>query len=233
MIKVNIKCIFPFNYFLFRQVSIYVNNSKVNSIGNTEEKEIYVPNDSIITFKLDLYRHTINVSSEKDKINILIYFKFRNYFPFSYLDFFRRKALQSKELPDNEFESAFETTYNESNKEMATMDNTSNFMALGLSMLCLYSSVFEINNDSWKSELSFLVSIVSIISIIILHVDRKKLFQYSYTVRIITIAISLLITGLVINLSYTYNFIFLFISSLIILRIITYKRIQDKILLKQ
>lgn len=228
MVKVNIKCIFPFNYYLLRKVSMYVNNAKVGSVGNTEETELLVPENSTITFRIDIYKHTLKVPAGKDRLNILLYFKFRAYFPFSYLDFYRRNALQSRELTDSEFERAFETTYNASSREIAAVDTASSVMALGLSALCLYASIFQIGKESWQSELSFLVGLFSIISVITLHVDKKSLLQRAYKVRIISTAVSLLITGLVINLSYTHNIIFLFIALLIILRVSTHKKMRDK-----
>ena len=65
MIALNIKCIFPYNYYLLREVIILVNGEKVSTVGHLGLAHVLVNAGDEVSFKLDFYRSSVRITEQQ------------------------------------------------------------------------------------------------------------------------------------------------------------------------
>lgn len=229
MIALNIKCIFPYNYYLLREVTILVNGEKVSTVGHLGLAHVMVNVGDEVSFKLDFYRSSVRITEQQQEQYLLLYFHFRDYFPFYYIDFFSRSTLRAKFLLAEEFSNVMNTTYSpKAIQRKATIDAVSIVLLVCMSLLSLAISVFFPKQEGWMQEFAFIVGAVGFVSVLILLYDRKPLMQASYNARVIATALALLLVGVFVDMPYAIKFLYLVLPSFIILRTVVHSKLHSR-----
>ncbi len=181
-----IKCLFPKNYYLLRKVNIKVDNETISRIGHNEIVEIDNQIDKPIKFKLDYHRATIRLSDFKENKYMILYFDFRDYFPFSFTDIMFRNSLRAKLVDKDEFDS-FDTSFYGRQIDKPIVFNCAKIYTITVGILLalqfMLTPFLKLNNDSNIDNFSFGFGIISIVGFIYMILNKNRMSDSQYNIR--------------------------------------------------
>jgi hypothetical protein len=221
---VKIKCIFPRNYYLLRKINIKIDNHIVASVGHNEIVELNVLGKNI-EFKLDYHKTEIMLPDSKNDIFLILYFNFRNYFPFFITDIMFKNSLRVKLVEKTEFENFNESFYERQTVELVKFNNTVIYtiiLGILISSELLIMPFLKFNNSI--NNFSFFIGLISLIGFVLMIMNKKRTTERQYNIKILAFGLSsvLLLSFLNINtivkfvsIILSFNIIFISIKNLI------------------
>lgn len=222
---IKIKCVFPKNYYLLRKVNIKINNKTIARIGHNEFIELEVPENEEIKFKLDYHKTTIKVSDLKTQKYLILYFNFRNYFPFSTTDIMFKNSLRAKFVDESEFNNFSKSFYKEPPFEPMSFNNKAIYtIIIGIFISCqfLIVPILSKQNSDDVNNFSFFIGIASLIGFISMIFNKKNITNKQYYIRMLAFGMASIL--LLIYMRYDPIFkIISFITALSIVLISTNK----------
>jgi hypothetical protein len=188
----NIKCVFPRNYYTLRKVNVKLGNTLIGKVGHNEIIELSKI-ESSIKFNIDYHKTKIDIPNTNEDIFMLVYFNFRNYFPFYITDVMFKNSLRVKLVDKNQFEQFNESFYKAIPSELIKFNFTKIYtIIVGIFISCgfVYSPFFVQNqNNSNSEDFAFYVGLASIIGFLAIIFFRKKISEIQYKIRILSFSI--------------------------------------------
>jgi len=206
-----IKCVFPKNYYLLRKVKIKISNKTIAYIGHNEVIELDEAEKEEITFKLDYHKTKIKVPDSKTDKYLILYFNFRNYFPFSVTDIMFKNSLRAKFVDESEFNNFSKSFYKEYPSEIMTFNNTAIYtIMIGVLISCQFLIIpfLNLHNSNSANNFSFFIGIASLIGFVSMIVNKKNITNKQYHIRILAFGIASILLLIYIR----YDIIFKVIS---------------------
>jgi hypothetical protein len=217
---IKIKCVFPKNYYFLRKVNVKINNNIIAQVGHKEIIELDEIFDKLLIFKLDYHKTEIKIPKSKKNIFLILYFDFRNYFPFYITDIMFRNSLRTKFVEEAVFENFNESFYEVSSKEKInfTSFNMSE-MVLGILISCgiTISSLVKYDNTNDINNLSFFVGIINIIGFLLIYLNRKDITEKVFSIRLLAFGISSILILSYVDTNILFKTFSIIISSIITL----------------
>lgn len=182
-----LKCFFPRNQYLLRKVKIKTGNGKKYSIGYLETIEI---NDAekYLDFKLDYHRYRLPIDKLNSDAFIVVYLKYRNKFPFYYIDVMFKNAMFAEVVDEKSFRE-FDKEYLQ-HIEIVPFKYTplkigliSSAYILIMSLLGI--SLFTLPEASADRNFLFLYGLAGVVSISRVVVYRDKVSEKGFWYRMI------------------------------------------------
>ncbi len=190
MLKV--KCIFPGNYYLLRKVRIKSGNKligKATPLEVTELPEV----KGLIKLRLDYHSTKIDIPETDEDLFMIVYFGFRNYFPFYFTDLMFKNSLRVKLVDKNEFEEFDASFYGTPPSEIINFNRQKIYtIVAGIFISCLFVSspyLAQNQNDKDIENFAFYIGIATIISFLQIIFNRKKITERQYKTRILAFSI--------------------------------------------
>ena len=215
---VKIKCVFPKNYYLLRKVNVKISNKTIAHIGHNEVIELDVF-EKDIKFKLDYHKTKIKVPDSKTEKYLILYFNFRNYFPFSVTDIMFKNSLCAKFVDESEFNNFNESFYKEHPSELMTFNNTAIYTILiGTLISCQFLLVpfLNLHNSNSINNFSFIIGIASLLGFISIIVNKKNITKKQYNIRILAFGIASILLLIYINFATIFKIISIILALTIV-----------------
>lgn len=220
MRKLNIKLIFPYNWYHFRNVKIFDDKGELlTKISHSEHQSIVIDDNSkSLVLKLDFFKSIIQIPEDSDELYLALYLNFRDTFPIKYFDVLKRKCLTGRFLKKEAFDKFDLTFYNLDKKWIlkSKLDRSNLILGLLISISLLVISVIEQKNE--YQDLVFFISLVSLISLIMIFTEKDKLLAFDYKSRMIATGFAFLLGTLFLNSPYYVILTLLIFSSLFLLK---------------
>lgn len=216
---IKIKCVFPKNYYLLRKVNVKISNKTIAHIGHNEVIELDVFEKEEIKFKLDYHKTKIKIPDLKTEKYLILYFNFRNYFPFSVTDIMFKNSLCAKFVDESEFNNFSKSFYKEPPSELMTFNNKAIYtIMIGVLISCQFLIVpfLNLHNSNSINNFSFFIGIASLIGFISMIVNKKNITNKQYYIRILAFGIASILLLIYIR----YDTIFKIISIILALNIV-------------
>lgn len=107
MKTIHFKCIFPYNYYLARNVKIKTSSGNRYALGHLQTLSIETDNETWIEFKLDYHKYRLELKNhyEGDNLYLVVTLKCRNTFPYQYTDVMFKNAMLARVVTQEEFEN--------------------------------------------------------------------------------------------------------------------------------
>ena len=223
---IKIKCVFPNNYYLLRKVNIKIKNEAIAQIGHKEVIELDVF-EKLIKFNLDYHKTQIKFPNSKIDKYLIIYFNFRNYFPFSIIDIMFKNSLCAKFVDESEFNNFNESFYKEHTSEVITFNKTVIYtIIIGILISCqfLFFPFLNLNNSNSINNFSFFIGIASLIGFMLLIFNRKNITKKQYNIRALAFGILSILLLFYINIDTMFKMVSIILSfSIVIISIYYFK----------
>jgi hypothetical protein len=220
MRNLNIKIIFPYNWYHFRNVKIYNSNGDlISKIAHCENKCLLIEDSSkSIILKLDFFKSLIDIPENNDELYFIIYLNFTDTFPKKYFDILKRNCLSGKFVQKNEFDN-FNFNFYDTEKRWilkSNLDKTNLILGLFISIALFIVSIFEKNNED--QDLVFFISLFSLISLIMIYTNKKNILEYDYKSRMIATGFAFILATFFLNSAFFITMSMLTISFLFLLK---------------
>ena len=220
MKKLNIKLIFPYNWYHFRNVKVYDDKKNlVTKISHCEHQNLIVDgNSKSLTLKLDFFKSSIPIPEDCDELHLAIFLNFRDRFPDKYFDVLKRRCLTGKLLTKDEFKNFDLSFYNTHHKWIlkSQLDHHNLILGLLISGCLLVLSILEQKNEF--QDLIFFISLSSLTSIIMIFAKKNKLLLFDYRSRMIATGFAFFLGTLFLNSPFYIVSLLLIFSSLFLLK---------------
>jgi hypothetical protein len=208
-----IKAIFPGNFYSRRKIKIYdENNHFIESIYPNQTIDLNT-NSKKLKFQIDYHKKTVELNNNE---NLIVYFKYKPYFPFNYIDLMKN-ALEVKKTDIDNFEEEI-NKLEKGTLEKKIIINKHIYFSLFLqalaSILLMYTTIFKQELVKFNVNLIFFIGLISLLSIFITLFNLKKTFYNEYNIRIIAAA---MLFGSLSFFTKSYVSILLIIISLMLL----------------
>jgi hypothetical protein len=182
-----LKCFFPRNQYLLRKVKIKSGNGKEYSIGYLETIQI-TDAESYLEFKLDYHKYRLSIDSITDDAFIIVYLKYRNKFPFYYIDIMFNNAMFAEVVDENRFMN-FDRNYLQ-HVDINPFKYTPIKIGLIVSAYLLFLSflgisLFALPNESTDRNFLFIYGLAGVVSISRVVVYRNKISERGFWYRMI------------------------------------------------
>lgn len=194
--KLTLKCFYPRNQYLLRRVKIKSGNGKEYSIGYLETIEI---NDAekYLEFKLDYHKYRLNIENVVGDAFIIVYLRYRNKFPFYYIDVMFKNAMYAEVVDEKRF-SGFDKEYLQHVEITPFKYNPIKIVIIAtvyaLFLGFLGISLFALPQESSDRNFLFIYGLAGIVSISRVVVNRNKISEKGFWYRMILfIALSMMI----------------------------------------
>jgi hypothetical protein len=220
MRKLNIKLIFPYNWYHYRNVKVFNDKGDlITKISHCENQNILIDNNSqFITFRLDFFKSVLKIPDGNDELFLSLFLNFRDTFPIKYFDVLKRKCLTGKFLDKEEFDK-FNLDFYKTDKKWIlkpNIDKSNLILGLLISISLFVTSVIEQDNE--YQDLIFFISLMSLISLIMIITEKNKLLAFDYKSRMIATGFAFILGTFFLN-SPIYIILVMFIfSSLFLLK---------------
>lgn len=210
MNNIFIKCIFPYNYYLARNVKITKSNGDVYTIGHRQTICLETNKEDWLDFKLDYHKHRLIITefSNTDDLFVTVTLKCRKTFPYRYTDVMFKNSMEAEIVSKEDFQN-FEHTFNQYrpiNKKYNMADHIAIVMATLISLGYVVLSV--INESINERNFLFLIGITGVISASRLIIHRTKISVNHYYFVIQTLPIVSLVLLIIIDIPLKIKIIF-------------------------
>lgn len=213
MKELNLRLVFPYNWYHYRKVKVYDNNGNlITKIMHCEEQSVLIEEKTeYLVVRLDYFKTKINVPKE-EKLNLTLFLNFRDSFPIKYFDVLKRNCLTGKFVTTEEFQNFDVSFYNTSKNwiQKAKIDKPNLILGILISIGLIVMSIVEQANE--YGDLVCLIGLISLISLIMIYNEKKQLLLFDYKSRMIATSIAFLLGILFMNSSFPINFVFLVFS---------------------
>ncbi len=178
--------IYPGNFYINRKIKVFDNNNKmIGYLHPNSLSEIHT-NSKKLLFKLDYHKRKISNIDIND--NLIVYFRFRPYFPFNYLDLMKN-SLVVERVDSKKFDERIKELKNGYKLETLQL-NLKTYLILLLQILISFVIVISciLFPDLIKNDLNFifLLSFFSFFSLIISLFNLKRINQKEFNIRYIS-----------------------------------------------
>lgn len=220
MRKLNIKLIFPYNWYHFRNVKIFNDNGDlITKISHCEHQNILIDNNTqFIILRLDFFKSVLKIPDGNDELFMSIFLNFRDTFPIKYFDVLKRKCLTGKFLDKKEFDK-FNLDFYKTDKKWIlkpNIDKSNLILGLLISISLLVTSVFEQDNE--YQDLIFFLSLISLISLFMIITEKNKLLAFDYKSRMIATGFAFILGTFFLNSPIYIILVIFILSSLFLLK---------------
>ncbi|WP_157486098.1 hypothetical protein [Flavobacterium soli] len=222
MKQLNLKLIFPYNWYHFRKVKVYGDNGKLLSkIMHCENLSLLIDgNTKSITVKLDFLISEIFLPQDSEEWNIGLFLDFRDRFPIKYFDILKRKCLTGKTMSNGEFENFNLSFYNQSKiwVQKANIDTLALSLGIFISIGLLIVALIEQTND--YQDLVFFIGLISLISMLMIHFEKEKILLYDYRNRMLATGLAFILGIQFLESSFAVVLTLLFLSFVFLLKFV-------------
>ncbi|TQD39319.1 hypothetical protein [Haloflavibacter putidus] len=220
MKHLHIKLVFPYNWYQYRKVKIYDDKDElITHLNHCEQKSINISSSTeFVILKLDYFKSKIKLPKENDNIYLISYLDFRDSFPIKYFDLFKRKCLTGKLVDKKSFDKFNLDFYEKAVKQMKkSKPNLPNLLLGTLISLALifFGTTQQQNKDD--NALVIFIGVASLVSLLLIYKQRKKLLSYDYKSRVIATGIAFLLAIFFLNGLDFYLLTIILIFSLVFL----------------
>lgn len=191
-----LKCFYPRNQYLLRRVKIRSGNGKEYSIGYLETIQI-ADADKYLEFKLDYHKYRLNIENFVGDAFIIVYLRYRNKFPFYYIDVMFKNAMYAEVVDEKRFRD-FDKEYLQ-HVEITPFKYNPIKIALIATVYALFLgflaiSLFALPKESSDRNFLFLYGLAGVVSISRIIVYRNRVSERGFWYRMILfIALSMMI----------------------------------------
>lgn len=210
MSNIFIKCIFPYNYYLARNVKITKSNGDVYTIGHRQTLCLETNHEDWLDFKLDYHKRRLimNDFSNADDLFVTVTLKCRKTFPYRYTDVMFKNSMEAKIVSKEDFQN-FEHSFNQYspiNKKY----NMAEYIAIAMAMLMSlgYVILAVTNENINERNFLFLIGVSGVISSSRLILYRTKISANHYYFVIQTLPVVSLVLLILINFPMRIKVIF-------------------------
>lgn len=214
MNNIFIKCIFPYNYYLARNVKIKKSNGDVYTVGHRQTLCLETNHEDWLDFKLDYHKCRLIMDdlSKKDDLFVTVTLKCRKTFPYRYTDVMLKNSMEAKIVSQEDFHN-FELTFNQDRPKNKKY-NMADYIAIIIATLISlgYVALAIINENLNERNFLFLIGITGVISASRLFFYRTKISVNHYYFVIQTLPIVSLVLLILINFPMRIKVIFATIS---------------------
>lgn len=227
MKELNIKLIFPYNWYHYRNVKVYDDKGKIITlISHCENQNLLIDkNIEKIIVKLDFFKSEILIPKNSETINLALFLNFRDTFPIKYFDVLKRNCLSGKLLEKKEFDE-FNLSFYDTNEIWilkSKIDKSNLILGVLISMGLLIVSILEQQNQ--YQDLVFFISIVSLISLLMIIVEKNKLLLFDYKSRMIATGFALVFATFFLSSPYYIVMVLIVFSLMFLLK--TFRKIEN------
>lgn len=191
-----IKCLFPGNNYLLRKISIKIDDKLVAKIGHNEVIELDLEQHHV-RFSLDYHKAKIDGKELKNDSYLILYFDFRDYFPYNFIDIMFKNSLRAKIVSELEFKNFNETFYSTKTQETELIKwNFSSIYSVIVGFLFsigFVSNVWINQNNSDTNNFAFIIGLASFIGFVHIVITHKKITIQQFRLRIIAFGVLCLI----------------------------------------
>ena len=160
---IKIKCVFPSNNYILRKINIKKNNTSIAKIGHNEIIELNEA-ETTLNFKIDYHKSKVEIPKSNNTIYLILYFNFRNYFPYNFTDIMFKNSLRTRFTSKEEFDTFDKQFYNDDISSGINLNKTK-ITSIGLGFLLSLSfivlSIMNLNSDGYN-KFMFLYGIAGI-----------------------------------------------------------------------
>ncbi len=185
---IKIKCVFPGNSYLLRKVRIKSGNKLIGKATPLEITELPKVK-GLIKLRLDYHSAKIVIPDTDEDLFMIVYFGFRNYFPFYFTDLMFKNSLRVKLVDKNEFEEFDASFYGTPPSEIINFNWQKIYtIIVGIFLSCLFIvSPYLAQNQDDKDigNFAFYIGLATIISFLQIIFNRKKITTRQYKTRIL------------------------------------------------
>jgi hypothetical protein len=218
MRKLNIKLLFPYNWYHFRNVKVFNDKGDlITKVTHCDHQNLLIDtNSQFLTVKLDFFKSVLKIPEGNDELFLTLFLNFRDTFPIRYFDVLKRKCLTGKFLDKEEFDKFNLDFYNTDKKWILkpNIDKSNLILGLLISISLLITSVIEQDNEF--QDLIFFISLVSLISLIMIFTEKNKILAFDYKSRMIATGFAFILGTFFLN-SPIYIILVMFIFSSVFL----------------
>ncbi|MFL9843819.1 hypothetical protein [Flavobacterium rhizosphaerae] len=224
-----IKTLFPYNWCHIRKIKIYDDKGTLLiKVMHGEEPKVLLPEDCrSVTIKLDFYKSVIPVPANGENIFLGIYMDFRDKFPHKYIDTLKRKLITGHFMSEEEY-NAFNLSFYTNAMEfipISKVDKPAVLLGIIIASVLVILSVIQQQNP--YKEIVFLIGASSIISLLMIAIEKQKILLYDYKSRIIATAAAFVLAFLFLTPLWSVNMLmFIFISLFILRAVAIWKTIK-------
>jgi len=217
-----IKCIFPHNYSIIRNVKIFLNGKTASVITYGEEIELPLKVGDKVEFKLAYYfKAKIKIQESDIDKNLIVFYKFRDNFLLAIVDSFNPSLLQVKSFNDTDYDNVVSILYPENEKALNyKYDMMVVIFSFAIGLFFLGHSIFLSKQENLK-DFEFLVGGINILAVVILLFNKGKICFNDYKMRIIAFCVLNLGTALFLDIEYIYKFLLVAVILSVLIRILS------------
>ncbi|MFT7351998.1 MAG: hypothetical protein ACI9XR_001762 [Flavobacterium sp.] len=220
MKTLNIKLIFPYNWYHFRFVKVYSDKGiLLTKISHCDNQQIYLDADvEFLVLKLDFFRSEFKIPKNDNEIYVNIFLNFQDTFPKKYFDVLKRQCLTGKVVDKIEFDKFDLGFYNTKKIWLlkSNIDKPNLILGLLISIGLIILSIVEQKNEF--QDLIFFISVVSFISLLMIVLEKEKLLLYDYNSRMSATGFAFILATFFLNSSQSLVIILLIFSFLFLIR---------------
>jgi hypothetical protein len=174
-----------------RRVKIKSGNGKEFSIGYLETIQIDDA-EGYLEFKLDYHKYRLPIDNIKGDAFIIVYLRYRNKFPFYFIDVMFKNAMFAEVVDENRFKN-FDKDYLQ-HVEIIPFKYTPTKVVLIISVYILFLSflgisLFALPEESSDRNFLFIYGLAGIVSISRIVVYKNKISEKGYWYRMILFAV--------------------------------------------
>ncbi|MGJ8660672.1 MAG: hypothetical protein ACSHXL_01415 [Bacteroidota bacterium] len=194
----NIKFIPPGPMYSARRIKVMSENQQDYVLSNNQNLKIDTSGKYKLKFKLDYHKVTFqNEQASNENKFLFVYFKYRQYFPFNYIDLMFKSCLATKEVTEEEFlKSDYVAVYN---VEKDVVDKKSDVF-LKITTAAILLSLIQLGvltlNLKISDALLWICSLTGFFGFVRLYLRNKELKRTVFLTRIIALILySLVFVG--------------------------------------
>jgi len=194
-------------------------------LPGSETCTLQIPEGQGVTFTYSfLYRTTIQLPKDKDKVFIVVYYSVREYFPAILLDMFR-KLVVAKVVSEEEFNVANREDYKKAINPTQDFEQNKAVLAIGFLLSFIYTFLpFNLlKNQENNRDLSFFIGVSGFIAFAMLIGQKKLVNLKAYKARVLVFSALSIFLVFIIPLSPFMKFTLLLATGLLILQVLLMK----------
>ena len=195
MQSLNIKLIFPYNWYQARMVKVYNEKGElITKVGYCEQQSVNIPeNTESIILKLDYFKSEITIPKNEKELYLIIYLDFRDSFPVKYFDVLKRKSLTGVLVDKERFENFNLDFYEKAKNGMrkANPDVPNLYLGALISVFLIFSAIYQPSNNS--TDIVIFIGLVSLISLFMIFLQKGKIMVFDYKSRMIATGLAFLL----------------------------------------
>ncbi len=219
MKEVNIKFFVLVNWDVNTLLKVRSGGKTIARLPNCQNFTLQIPEGQSLTviYKF-LYRTTIQLPKDENKVFIVVTYYFREYFPAILMDMFK-KILVAKVVSEEEFNRANKEEYKKAINPRQDFEQNIAILVIGflLSLIYTFLPFSLLKNQANNRDLSFFIGVMGIISFAMLIGQKKLINLKAYKARVLVFSALSIMLDIILPLSAFMKFTLVLATGLLIL----------------